>query len=75
MFKLTTNQDYKERVLFAETTGEEIFGVKGKSKFSEILVIPEQVPFDYMHLILQGHTKWLLNQYFYNKQGETFIGK
>ena len=37
---------------------------------SRILMIPEQIPFDYMHLVLQGHTKWLLSEYFQNKDSE-----
>ncbi len=39
-----------------------VFGIKGKSIFDEILTIPDQVPFDYMHLALLGHCKWLLAQ-------------
>ena len=47
----------------------------GKNPFSGVLKIPDQIPFDYMHLVLQGHTKWLLNQYLFEKERDCFIGK
>ena len=50
------------------------FGIFGKTIFSDLIEIPNQVPFDYMHLVLQGHTKWLLNKYFAEKSSECFIG-
>ena len=36
------------------------------NSFMEILDIPSQVPFDYMHLVLQGHAKWLLDHFFFS---------
>ena len=59
----------------AEKNKDCIYGIRGNSPFSEILQIPDQIPFDYMHLILQGHTKWLINQYFFNKEKDCYIGK
>jgi len=43
-----------------------IFGYFGKAPINDILNIPEQIPFDYLHLVLQGHVKWLLRHIFVN---------
>lgn len=56
-------------------TGQTIFGIKGKSPLSHIVSIPSQVPLDYMHLVLQGHGKWLIKQFFFSeKSNDFFIG-
>ena len=68
--KNKTNKDYVILSQLAEDTKECFFGIKGKCSMSRILMIPEQIPFDYMHLVLQGHTKWLLSEYFQNKDSE-----
>ena len=47
----------------------------GKCFLSKFLNIPEQVPFDYLHLVLQGHFKWLLKKLFLDKHSGIFIGK
>lgn len=46
----------------AHLSGEDLFGVKGKTAIGELIDIPRQVPYDYMHLVCQGHTKWILKQ-------------
>jgi hypothetical protein len=38
-----------------------------------LLIIPEQTPFDYMHLVLQGHCKWILQKLFKSKSSPIFI--
>ena len=50
------------------------FGYFGKSSISDHLNVPNQIPFDFMHLVLQGHTKWLINEYFFKKESDCFIG-
>ena len=32
-----------------------------------LIKIPDQVPFDYMHLVLQGHAKWVYDKLFSSK--------
>ena len=56
--------------------GQPMFGIKGPTSLSKILSLPSQAPLDYMHLILQGHAKWLIRQYFFSdKNNDYFIGK
>lgn len=74
-FSLRTNSQYELYARLAEKKNDILFGVKGTSAFGAFLKIPEQVPFDFMHLVLQGHTKWLINEYFFKKDSECFIGK
>ena len=38
----------------------------------DVLDIPSQVPFDYMHLVLQGHSNWLLDQFFHSTNKSFF---
>jgi hypothetical protein len=73
-YPLRDSNEFNEIALLAEETGDEILGIKGKTPFSNIITLPDQVPFDYMHLVLQGHSKWLLNNYFFKKQFECYIG-
>ena len=35
----------------------EVYGIKGVCPYMSVIEIPQQVPFDPMHLVLQGHTK------------------
>ncbi len=57
----------------AEAKNEEIFEIKGVTSLSKLICIPDQVPYDYMHLILQGHCKWLLQKLFKSKSSPIFI--
>jgi hypothetical protein len=40
---------------------------------SKLLQIPDQIPYDYMHLVLQGHCKWMLQKMFKSKSSPIFI--
>ncbi|RNA18943.1 hypothetical protein BpHYR1_000607 [Brachionus plicatilis] len=74
-FKLKTTKDYEKLSLLTDKRAKEnLFGVKGPSPFFNLIAIPDQVPIDYMHLILQGHCRWLLKQYFENQNSDCFIG-
>jgi hypothetical protein len=70
LYILKTNDDYISYSKIAdeinknerdEKKHKSIFGFFGVSPINYVLNIPEQVPFDYMHLVLQGHSKFLLN--------------
>ena len=43
------------------------YGIYGVSTFASILELPISFPFDYMHLVLQGHTKWLIKHLIFEK--------
>ena len=43
------------------------FGYFGKSSISELLNVPDQIPFDFMHLVLQGHAKWIYNRLIFDR--------
>ena len=54
------------------------FGYFGKSSIGELLNIPEQIPFDFMHLVLQGHSKWIYNKLIFDKsliEDKIYLGK
>jgi hypothetical protein len=55
----------------------EICGVLGETPLSKIFTIPTQIPFDYMHLVLAGHLKWILSQIFTENSSypDYYIGK
>ncbi|CAF0876279.1 unnamed protein product [Brachionus calyciflorus] len=72
--KTKTFQDYSYLGNLSKLNGETLFGIRGISPFSKVMTIPDQVPFDYLHLVLQGHAKWLLRQYIDEKDSEYFLG-
>ncbi len=39
----------------------------------KLLIIPDHIPYDYMHLVLQGHCKWNLQKLFKSKSSAIFI--
>ena len=60
----------------AKENNETVFGIKGETSLLSIINLPVQAPLDYMHLILQGHAKWLIKQYFFSeKSNDFYIGK
>jgi hypothetical protein len=73
-FDVKTTEIYNRLTKKAIQTGQVIFGVKGPSVFNSLIEIPVQVPFDYMHLCLQGHTRWLINELVTNSHSEIFLG-
>ena len=48
----------------AEDTGNAVMGVKGKSVLADYLQLPECLPIDYMHSVLEGVFKSLLKSWF-----------
>ena len=58
---MRTSETYRHHLHIASTTGNPAFGVKGDTKLSDLLRIPERVPFDPMHLLYLGINKSLLN--------------
>ena len=53
----------------AEETGSAVMGWKGRSVVLDIIEIPNQTPFDYMHLVLEGELKRKLVCFFFPPNG------
>lgn len=70
---LKTTDLYNQLSAMAEFKNEDQFGFKGTTSLSKLFRIPEQIPYDYMHLVLQGHCKWLLQKIFKSKSSPIFI--
>ncbi|CAF1068975.1 unnamed protein product [Brachionus calyciflorus] len=74
-FEKRKDSEFSDMVKMSVQTGQTIFGIKGANPISNILSLPSQAPLDYMHLVLQGHGKWLLKQYFFSdKSNDFYIG-
>jgi hypothetical protein len=73
---LRSCEEFRDLSYLAETRGVDLYGIKGLSAFDGLIKLPLQAPLDYMHLILQGHGKWLINQYFYvDTSADYYLGK
>ena len=64
-FKMATIAEKYNLNILNQSEKVDAYGIFGFSEFQKVLDIPEAIPFDYMHLVLQGHTKWLINQIFF----------
>lgn len=66
--------DMKNWASKAEQLQVPVFGVKGHSVLTPYLDVTEAVPIDYMHAILEGVTKSLINTWFDSKNhGESIL--
>jgi hypothetical protein len=61
----------------AETTNSSVQGVYGMSPLASIIDLVGSIPIDYMHCVLEGVTKWLMNAWFdpKNHSAPFYIGK
>jgi hypothetical protein len=83
LYKNKTSEDYetnikeleKRRMANGETNNRDLKGMKGRTPLSKILVVPDQVPQDYMHLCCQGHGKLMLNWLISNKRNPYSLSK
>ncbi|KXJ08200.1 hypothetical protein AC249_AIPGENE23502 [Exaiptasia diaphana] len=50
----------KQHAILAELTGSVVFGIKGFSVLHNDMSLPAGCPVDYMHCILQGTGKWII---------------
>jgi len=81
IYKLKTNEDYKlysdlaDQLNIDKIKKESVFGFFGKSPLDKIIKIPEQLPYDYMHLVLQGHAKYVYSKLLTDRYlDEIYIG-
>ena len=63
-YALRTDQLVHEAARDAERNKVVVEGIKGRSVLSDILDLVKCVPIDYMHCVLEGVTKWLVNKWF-----------
>ena len=66
---LRTHDTFLLHAEVAELNNSAYFGVKGKSVLIDITTIPSEIPFDYMHLILEGELKRKLSRHLFSSQG------
>lgn len=61
---LRTNSSVMKAAEQAVQGGMVVDGIKGKSVLSGVVDLVNDIPIDYMHCILEGVTKWLLQKWF-----------
>ncbi len=66
-YDLRTNDSVIINANEADSKGEVTCGIKGHSVLSGIIDLVQGVPIDYMHCILEGVVKWLLEKWFTSK--------
>lgn len=71
---MKTKEDFIKLSAKADSTKTPQHGILGISPLAKILIIPDQCPYDYMHLLLQGHVKWFMDRYFFDKDSEVYLG-
>ena len=65
LFHAKTDEDYTNLASIVLKTNRASHGIKGPSVFTETLnsQITQKVPIDPMHLIFEGHTKFVLKRF------------
>ena len=53
---LKTNAIYNQLSLKADLENIHKFGIKGTNALSKLLIIPDQTPYDYMHLFYKSNS-------------------
>ena len=64
---LRTNKEFEDLAKKAERTGQAQYGIKGKAMLADIIELPQCIPPDYMHSILEGIFKQLMKYWFDSK--------
>lgn len=62
-----THTEVQQWAIDAETTGNSVYGIKGRSVLAEHSDTVKGVPIDYMHAVLEGVTKSLMSFWFDKK--------
>ena len=68
-FPLRTMYETASLVERVEEMGRTLFGWKGRSVVLDIIEIPYKIPFDYMHLVLEGELKRKLSKFLFPPNG------
>ena len=64
-----TNEEFRVHAVAAEQTNSTFFGIKARSLVLDIMSIPDEISFDYMHLVVEREIKRKLTKHFLNKNG------
>ncbi len=60
-YDLRTDTSIQQAASLAQSSGAVIDGVKGKSALSGFISLVRGIPIDYMHSVLEGIVKWMLD--------------
>lgn len=72
-YDLRTNDSVVANANEADSKGKVVNGIKGHSVLSGVVDLVKGIPIDYMHCILEGVVKWLLEKWFTSKNhGEPY---
>lgn len=61
-YDLRSNESVIKDAKEAENKGKVINGIKGQSVLSGVVDLVQGIPLDYMHCVLEGVVKWLLER-------------
>lgn len=75
-YPLRTNNSVMRSARTAEENNCVVDGIKGKSVLTNVVDLVRNIPIDYMHCVLEGVTKWLVNKWFTstNHKSPYYIG-
>ena len=75
-YPLRTNASVVKAAEDAIESGGVVEGIKGKSVLSGVVDLVDSIPVDYMHCVLEGVTKWLMEKWFAscNHRSPFYIG-
>ena len=73
---LRTNETVMKAAEDAEKNGAVVDGIKGKSILTDTVDLVNDIPIDYMHCVLEGVTKWLIDKWLIscNHRSPFYIG-
>jgi hypothetical protein len=73
-FNKRTAEEFNECALLVDLDDEveDIYGIRGTCAFTGLIDLPHQAPFDFMHLVLQGHSRWLIGRYFFSEKAQPY---
>lgn len=76
-YPLRTNDSVLKSAENAEQTKRVDAGIKGKSVLTDTVDLVKNIPIDYMHCVLEGVMKWLMNKWFTssNHGSPSYIGR
>ncbi|SMN01744.1 hypothetical protein SPONN_11 [uncultured Candidatus Thioglobus sp.] len=63
-YQIRTNSSVKQAGEKAESQGSVVDGIKGASVLTGMVDLVKSIPTDYMHCVLEGVTKWLVEKWF-----------
>ncbi|XP_020906134.1 uncharacterized protein LOC110244271 isoform X3 [Exaiptasia diaphana] len=70
-YEIRDSDEMRKHAIMAEFTQTEVFGIKGFSVLHNYISLPEGCPVDYMHCILQGTGKWIIQAILNSKNKDT----